>query len=130
MRHPEDHQTEDMEVDSEVTAPSPEMSDDRFDYLRGSRFWLVFFSIGMIMFLVTFEIPVVATSLVAITDDVGGVDERTWLLTSYLLGYVSFIVVACKLSDIYGRQPVFIACVSIFLLFSALCSAAQTMTQL
>jgi hypothetical protein len=42
----------------------------------------------MVMFMVTFEIPVVATSVVAINNDLGGADHRTWLLTSYLLGYV------------------------------------------
>lgn len=40
------------------------------------------------MFMVTFEIPVVATSIIAITDDLGGADNSSWLLTSYLLGYV------------------------------------------
>lgn len=40
------------------------------------------------MFMVTFEIPVVATSIVAITDDLGGSENSSWLLTSYLLGYV------------------------------------------
>jgi MFS family permease len=40
------------------------------------------------MFMVTFEIPVVATAIVAITADIGGASQSSWLLTSYLLGYV------------------------------------------
>jgi hypothetical protein len=40
------------------------------------------------LIVVTFEIPVVATSIVAITTDLGGANESSWLLTSYLLGYV------------------------------------------
>lgn len=45
------------------------------------------------MFMVTFEIPVVATSVVAITDDLGGVEDRSWFLTSYLLGYVGYLII-------------------------------------
>ncbi|XXG96500.1 hypothetical protein Hte_002783 [Hypoxylon texense] len=44
--------------------------------------------LGVMMFMVNFEIPVVATSVVAITDDLGGAKDRSWFLTSYLLGYV------------------------------------------
>jgi len=45
-------------------------------------------SLAVMMFMVTFEIPVVATSIVAITTDIGGANQSSWLLTSYLLGYV------------------------------------------
>lgn len=40
------------------------------------------------LFMVTFEIPVVTTSLVAITETLGGFDNVSWIVTSYLLGYV------------------------------------------
>ncbi|KAI1265007.1 putative multidrug resistance protein fnx1 [Xylariaceae sp. FL1019] len=100
------------------------------NYLLGWRLWTVFASLGVMMFMVTFEIPVVATSIVAITRDIGGVDESSWLLTSYLLGYVSIIVISSKLSDMYGRRPLFVGCLATFLIGSVACSAAQTITQL
>ncbi|KAI1192552.1 major facilitator superfamily domain-containing protein [Nemania serpens] len=84
----------------------------------------------VMMFMVTFEIPVVATSIIAITDDLGGADNSSWLLTSYLLGYVAIIVISSKLSDIYGRRPLYVSCIVVFLLASVACSAAQTTTQL
>ncbi len=40
------------------------------------------------MFIVNFEVPVVVTALVAITDDLGGFDSIAWVVSSYLLGYV------------------------------------------
>ncbi|GAW20659.1 hypothetical protein ANO14919_101670 [Xylariales sp. No.14919] len=86
--------------------------------------------LGVTTFIVSFEIPVVATSVVAITDDLGGVDDRSWFLTSYLLGYVAIIVISSKLSDIYGRKPTYISCIATFLMGSVACSAAQTTTQL
>lgn len=117
--------------DQGVVSDSTASENDReIEYLKGKRLWLVSASLGVMMFMVTFEIPVVATSVVAITNDIGGVDNRSWLLTSYLLGYVAIVVVSSKLSDIYGRRPLYSGCIILFLIASAACSAAQTSTQL
>jgi len=43
------------------------------------------------LFLTSLEIPIVTTSLVAITDDLGGFDRIGWVISSYLLGYVGMI---------------------------------------
>ncbi|KAI0835189.1 MFS multidrug transporter-like protein [Hypoxylon sp. FL0890] len=129
MRSQQQPSMGDGKVDNDAPTVVYEI-DDRFNYIQGYRYWLVLFSLGVMMFIVNFEIPVVATTVVAITSDIGGDSDRTWLLTSYLLGYVSIIVISSKLSDIYGRRPLFIACMLIFLIFSAACSAAQTITQL
>ena len=37
------------------------------------------------------EVPIVTTSLVAITSELSGFDTLSWVISSYLLGYV------CKL---------------------------------
>lgn len=107
-----------------------QQSRGNLNYPQGRSLWLISASLGVMMFMVTFEIPVVATSVVAITDDLGGVDDRSWFLTSYLLGYVAIIVVSSKLSDIYGRRPLYAACILLFLISSAACSASQTTNQL
>lgn len=43
---------------------------------------------------------------------------------------VGVMIIVSKLSDIFGRKPVFLISLGIFLVFSAACSAAQTLTQL
>ena len=40
------------------------------------------------MFLVNLEMTVVNTALVAITNDLGGLNSVSWIVASYLLGYV------------------------------------------
>lgn len=41
------------------------------------------------LFLVTVEMTIATTSLVAITDDIGGaLQTASWVITSYELGYV------------------------------------------
>ncbi|KAI6090284.1 major facilitator superfamily domain-containing protein [Hypoxylon rubiginosum] len=82
------------------------------------------------MFLTNFEVPVVITALVAITNDLSGFENVGWVVASYLLGYVAVIVICAKFSDIFGRKFVFLLSAVIFIIFSAACSAAQTMVQL
>ncbi|KAF2868357.1 major facilitator superfamily domain-containing protein [Massariosphaeria phaeospora] len=104
--------------------------DDAIDYIRGPRYWAIVFVIAIMFFLTTIDTTIAATSLVAITDDLGGFEMASWILTSYLLGYVAVIVILAKLSDIFGRKTVTIGCIIVFTLFSAGCAAAQTLTQL
>ncbi|KAI0146368.1 putative multidrug resistance protein fnx1 [Xylariaceae sp. FL1272] len=82
------------------------------------------------IFLVQTEIFIVTTSLVAIAKDLGQFDKTSWVLASYFLGYVSFVVIVSKLSDIFGRKPVYVLSIVTFTLFSGACGAAQTMPQL
>ena len=42
----------------------------------------------MCLFLVNLEIPIVTTSLVAITNDLHSFDQISWIISAYLLGYV------------------------------------------
>ena len=74
-------------------------------YIIGLRFWLIIVSsvpiyfltlrraerlcrLAMSLFLTNLEIPIVTTSLVAITNDFGQFDDVGWVISSYLLGYV------------------------------------------
>jgi MFS family permease len=98
------------------------------------------------LFLTNLEVVIVSPSLVGITEDLGGFDRATWIISAYLLGYVGtsspqslmtvaqkylgVVTISAKLSDIFGRKILLCASVSIFVLFSAGCGAAQTLTQL
>jgi MFS family permease len=75
------------------------------------------------LFLTNLEIPIVTTSLVAITADLGGFDKVSWLISSYLLGYVGVL-------DIFGRKALLSTAIITFIIFSGACGAAQTLTQL
>ncbi|KAF2251689.1 putative multidrug resistance protein fnx1 [Trematosphaeria pertusa] len=99
-------------------------------YIVGVRFWLIIASLAMSLFLTNLEIPIVTTSLVAITNDFGRFDNVGWIISSYLLGYVGVLVIFAKLSDIFGRKLMLSLSISIFILFSAGCGASQSLTQL
>lgn len=48
------------------------------------------YRLALSLFLTNLEIPIVTTSLVAITDSLGGFDQVGWIISSYLLGYVGW----------------------------------------
>ncbi|KAI0396977.1 major facilitator superfamily domain-containing protein [Xylariaceae sp. FL0594] len=99
-------------------------------YFHGLKFWLISSSVAVMMFLTNLEVPVVTTALVAITNDLGSFDNAGWVVASYLLGYVAVIVIFAKFSDIFGRKVIFVISILLFIIFSAACSAAQTLVQL
>lgn len=53
-----------------------------------------------------------------------------WITTAYLVTSTVFVPIYGKLSDLYGRKPILIVAISVFLLGSLLCGLAQTPLQL
>ncbi|KAF2464423.1 putative multidrug resistance protein fnx1 [Lindgomyces ingoldianus] len=82
------------------------------------------------IFLANFEITIVSTSLVSITNDLKSFGSSSWAVTAYLITYTSFMIIWAKLSDIFGRKPMISLAIFIFLVFSGGCGAVQTMAQL
>ncbi|KAI1412104.1 putative multidrug resistance protein fnx1 [Hypoxylon sp. FL1857] len=121
---------EQQEVDYAKEQPNIPDGEQDIIYIKGPRFWFISAALAVMMFLTNLEIPVVITALVAITNDLSGFQDVGWVVASYLLGYVAVIVICAKFSDIFGRKLVFILSIVIFVIFSAACSAAQTMAQL
>ncbi|KAI0532823.1 putative multidrug resistance protein fnx1 [Xylaria digitata] len=107
--------------------PESELSNNENEdivYIHGAKFWLICVAIAIVMFLVNLEVPVVITTLVAITDDLQGFDNVGWVVSSYLLGYVGVIVICAKFSDIFGRKLIFLSSIIFFIIFSAACMIA------
>jgi MFS family permease len=82
------------------------------------------------LFLANIEIPIVTISIVTITDDLGEFDRASWITSAYLLGFVDVLIVWSKLSDTFGRKLLIGISLVLFIVFSAACGAAQTLTQL
>jgi EmrB/QacA subfamily drug resistance transporter len=73
---------------------------------------------------------VVATALPQIVTDLHGFSELSWVVSSFLVAATVTVPLYGKLSDLYGRRRMFVVSISIFLVGSALCGAAQSMGQL
>ena len=82
------------------------------------------------LFLATLDQTIVGTALPRITTDLGGSDQYTWVVTAYLLASTITVPVYGKLSDVYGRKPLLLIGITLFLIGSALCGASQSIVQL
>src|SRR5690348_6551880 len=82
------------------------------------------------MLLAALDQTIVATALPRIVADLHGLNHPSWVVTAYLVTSTVTVPLYGKLSDLYGRKRLYTAAIVLFLLGSALCGAAQSMTQL
>jgi len=82
------------------------------------------------MFLAALDQTIVSTSIRTIADDLSGLSLQAWATTAYLITATISTPLYGKLSDLYGRRPLFLTAISIFLFGSILSGFAQSMYQL
>jgi len=82
------------------------------------------------LFLASMESTVVSTGMPTIVSQLGGLESYSWVFTAFMLASTTTVPLYGKLSDLFGRRPVFVAAMAIFLTGSALCGLAATMPQL
>ncbi|MGZ4392911.1 MAG: MDR family MFS transporter [Gaiellaceae bacterium] len=104
------------------------MTDDQ--RLTGAALRTVFIALMLGMFLAALDQTIVSTALPTIVGDLGGLNHLSWVVTSYLLAATVSTPVYGKLGDMYGRKPVFLAAILIFLAGSMLAGLSQSMAQL
>ncbi|QHJ00836.1 MFS transporter [Xylophilus rhododendri] len=79
----------------------------------------------MIVFMLSaLDQTIVATAMPRIVSQLSGLDLYAWVTTAYLLASTVMVPIYGKLSDIYGRKPILVGGILIFLAGSALCGLA------
>ncbi len=76
------------------------------------------------LFLSALDQTIVATALPRIVRDLNGLSLYAWATTAYLLTSTATVPIYGKLSDIYGRRPILVFGIVVFLLGSVLCGLA------
>lgn len=87
-------------------------------------------SIMLAMFLAAIEATIVSTAMPSIVSDLGGFSLYSWVFSAYLLTNASTVLIFGKLSDIFGRKPIFLLGITLFLTGSMLCGFSTSMTML
>ncbi|HTL40520.1 MAG TPA: MDR family MFS transporter [Pseudolysinimonas sp.] len=82
------------------------------------------------MFLSSLNQTVVGTSMRTIADDLDGQALQAWVTTAFLIVSTVTTPIYGKLSDLFGRRPLFIIAIIIFLAGSILSSFATSMYML
>jgi EmrB/QacA subfamily drug resistance transporter len=89
----------------------------------------IFIAVLLGLFLAALDQTVVGTALPRIVTDLHGNDIYTWAFTGYLLTATISGPIYGKLSDLFGRRPVLLFAVVVFLVGSALCGLSREMWQ-
>ena len=97
---------------------------------NSGRVRLVFAGVMLAMFLAALDQTIVSTALPTIVSDLGGANHLSWVVTAYLLASTATTPLWGKLGDLFGRKTLFQVCIVIFLIGSALCGQAHSMTEL
>jgi EmrB/QacA subfamily drug resistance transporter len=77
--------------------------------------------------LVAIDATIIATAVPSIVRNLGGFADFPWLFSIYLLAQAVTVPVYGKLADLFGRKPILIFGVGVFLIGSILCGIAWSM---
>src|SRR6185295_184056 len=115
------------------TSSSTRFDNQQIDYtttLPHATKLLILGAVLLSLFLAALDQTIVATALPAIVRDFSGIDMVSWVSAGYLLASTAMVPIYGKLSDLYGRKPILLWGILVFLLGSALCGIAGSMIQL
>lgn len=92
-----------------------------------SRIRIVFPAILAAAGLAALEGNIVSAALPVIASELGGVQQLPWVVTSFMLAQSATVLLYGKLSDIYGRRPLYLFAIGMFIVGSTLCGLSPDM---
>ncbi|MCJ1715776.1 MDR family MFS transporter [Curtobacterium sp. VKM Ac-2922] len=91
---------------------------------------LVIYGLMAGMFLSSLGQTVFGTAIRTIGDDLHGLDQQAWVTTAYLITSTIATPIYGKLSDVFGRRPLYIFGIVVFILGAVLSSMSTSMLML
>jgi len=113
-----------------VSAPASQSPQASQPIMSHRQILLVIYGLMAGMFLSSLDQTVVGTAIRTIGDDLHGLDQQAWVTTAYLIVSTISVPIYGKLSDIFGRRPLFIFGIAVFLAGSLLSSFSTSMLML
>ena len=90
--------------------------------------WLIAFTVMLAVFMEVLDTSVANVALPHISGNLSaGVDESTWVLTSYLVSNAIVLPLTGWFSSLFGRKRFYMTCVAIFTISSLLCGLAPSL---
>ncbi len=104
-----------------MTAPTvPPPAETRRHYSKQEK-QITLTGLLIVFLLAALSQNIVSTAMPRIVESLHGFNLYTWVTTAYLLASTVMVPIYGKLSDLYGRKPILIFGIVMFLLGSALC---------
>jgi EmrB/QacA subfamily drug resistance transporter len=100
--------------------PFSSLNDDR-------RRWLALVVVCLAQLMIVLDTTIVNVALPSIQADLGfSQGDLTWVVNAFLVTFGSFLLLAGRLGDLFGRKRVFLAGVVFFTVASVLCGLAPS----
>ncbi len=106
------------------------MTPDSNGYLSHKQILVVMGGLMVGMFLAALDQSIVGTALPRITSDLGGLDKLSWVVTAYMLAATASTPLWGKISDLYGRKPLFQIAILTFMVGSFLSGWSHNIEEL
>ncbi|MFI5765708.1 MDR family MFS transporter [Streptomyces sp. NPDC051563] len=90
----------------------------------------VLLGVMLAMLLSMLDNMVVSTAMPTIVGDLGGLEHISWVVTAYTLVTAVTTPVWGKFGDLFGRKPMYLASIAVFIIGSALCGTSGSMGEL
>ncbi len=119
-----------MESFPDTNGRAPTLAEDPALGLSHRAKMEILFAVLLGLFLGALDQTIVGPALPTIVTQLSGNDYYVWAITIYLLTSTISVPFWGKLSDIYGRKPIFMIGIVIFLVGSALSGLSQNMGML
>jgi len=94
--------------------------------------YLILALVAFGVFIAADDLTVISTMLPQMIFDFqiplpAGLDDASWIVSSYLITHVVAMPLLGRISDVYGRRFIFIACMAIFAIGSLMVAQAQSL---
>jgi EmrB/QacA subfamily drug resistance transporter len=119
-----------MEAFPETNGRTPTLAEDPALGLSQRAKIEILFAVLLGLFLGALDQTIVGPALPTVVTELSGNDYYVWAITIYLLTSTISVPFWGKLSDLYGRKPIFMIGIGIFLVGSALSGLSQNMAML
>lgn len=97
---------------------------------KESKLGLVVAGLLLGILMASMDNTIVVTAMGTIVGDLGGLESFVWVVSAYMVAEMAGMPIFGKLSDMYGRKRFFVFGLILFMIGSALCGTAETITQL
>jgi EmrB/QacA subfamily drug resistance transporter len=87
-------------------------------------------ALALCLFMAALEMTVVSTAMPTVVSDLGGIDRYAWVFTAYMLSSTITVPIFGKLADLYGRKPILLFGIGLFLVGSIASGLSTSMNML
>jgi EmrB/QacA subfamily drug resistance transporter len=114
-------------VTTERAGPYDDQPSAASHILHGAQRYEVLAAVLVVMFFSSMAQTVVSTALPNIISDLHGLSLYAWVFTAFILASAIVIPVYGKLSDIFGRKPLYVVAIALYVVGNAIAGFAQSM---